>query len=202
MATFIKNSLLLLLITLLLSACTLFGAVKLPEVNYYVVNTVPAVAKKYHPKPVSILVAPVETSAEFNTTLMAYTTEPYKVGYFVKNRWVETPAQMLLPLMVQTLQNTHYFSRVGTSKAAGNYQYTLYTQLLHFEQVFKEHTNFVRITLSAELIRNDNNHLIAAKQFSVLEPSPEYSPYGGVMAMNRAVADILIQLAHFSERAY
>lgn len=197
MAALIKRIMLLLMLSLLLSACSLLAPVKLENVNSYVVNAVPNTPKKYSMRYKTIMVAQPDASGPFNTTQMAYTTERYQMAYFAKNRWVDTPPQMLQPLIVQTLQNTHYFAAVGTIKSGGCYQYALYTQLLNFEQVFQGRSSSMHIALRAQLVRNSDHRVMATKEFAVIEPSPENSPYGGVIAANRGVAKILAQLAKF-----
>lgn len=191
-----KNHLILTLSLFLLSSCTLFSPIKTEPVTTYVLNTVPQSVPKKATRRIALLVTPTESNAIYNTPEMAYTTRPYQIAYFAKNRWAETPARMLQPLIVQALQNTHYFRIVSGTASIGRYHFILNTQLIQLQQTFFSHLSFVRLTLRAQLINASNGQVLATKQFSV-EEFASRTPYGGVKAANRATAKVLKQLAGF-----
>lgn len=145
----------------------------------------------------TLAVAPVQAMPVYNSNLMAYSTYPYQVAYFAKSTWVAAPADMLQPLIIQTLQNTHYFYAVNASVMTGNYDYILNTQLIELQQNFCKPCSVVRLTLRAQLVNATNNHIIAAKEFSVVERAPQNTPYGGVIAANRATTRVLEKLTQF-----
>lgn len=144
-----------------------------------------------------------ESNAVYNTTDMAYTTEPYQVAYFANNGWAETPAKMLQPLIVQALQSTHYFKAIGTSIISTRYDMILTTQLLQLQQDFtnKNVRSQVHLVLRAQLINAATGRVIAARQFSAVEAAPTNNPYGGVIAANRAASVVMEELAAFCLRA-
>jgi cholesterol transport system auxiliary component len=185
----------------LLTACSVFAPIKVQQNETYVLSQVPAPLVKKSSRATILLVNYPQSSAVYNTTQMAYSTQTFKIDYFSKNQWVDTPSQMLQPLMVQTLQNTHYFREVVSPGMLSQYNVVLNTQLLQFQQVFFNTASEVRIILKAQLVDvNHNNRLIASKEFSVNElASP--TPYGGVVAANRGSAKILAQLAQFATQA-
>lgn len=197
MVTLLRNVIFLALCGLCLGGCSLLGPVKLEDMNTYMVNTVPRIKVRHQLHPVTAMVALPEASPSINTTQMIYSTERYQLGYFSKNRWGDTPPQMLQSLMVQVLQNTHYFAGVGTVKMSGRYDYTLATQLVDFQQVFQGDRSAMHITLRAQWVKNATGHIVANKTFSIVEPAPFNSPYGGVIAANRGVAILLSRLAQF-----
>jgi cholesterol transport system auxiliary component len=180
-----------------LTGCSMFGPVKLVDMNTYTVNTVPPVPIAAHTHPLTVYVAPPDSAWSYNTTQMMYSTERYQVDYFAKNRWSDTPAQMLQSLMVQSLQNTHYFSGVSSSRMSGRYDYVLYTQLIDFKQVFHGMQSAMHITLRAQWVNGSSGKVIASKTFSIVEPAPENSPYGGVVAANKGVSMLLARLVRF-----
>src|SRR5215472_19033521 len=47
----------------------------------------------------TVLVFPPKTTPLYDTTQMAYCTQPYEVAYFSEREWGETPSQMLYPLV-------------------------------------------------------------------------------------------------------
>jgi cholesterol transport system auxiliary component len=181
----------------LLTACSVFSPVKTGPNQTYVLSQVPAPLVKKPSRPLILLVNYPQSSAVYNTTQMAYSTQTFNIAYFSKNQWADSPSQMLQPLIVQTLQNTHYFREIMSPGMLGQYNMILNTQLLQMQQVFYDHSSKVRIVLRAQLIDvNHNNRLIAAREFSVNEEAFP-TPYGGVVAANRGTAKILAQLAQF-----
>jgi cholesterol transport system auxiliary component len=182
----------------LLTACSVFSPIKTEPNNTYILNQAPAPSVKKSSHHWAVLVNYPQSSAVLNTTQMIYSTQMFKLAYFSKNQWIDTPSQMLQPLIVQTLQNTHYFKEVLSPGTLGQYNIVLNTQLLQLQQVFFNQSSRVRIILRVELVNvNDNNRLIGTKEFSVDEDAYP-TPYGGVVAANRGIAKILAQLAQFT----
>lgn len=195
----IKISLVIIGIGSLLSACSILSPVPNSAPTEYVIDSVPQVVKKKPAHHATIYISQPEATTVFNTTLMAYKVKPHEVSYFSKNRWVATPAQMLQPLIVQTLQKTHHFRAIGSGGAPGNYTYILNTQILDFQQEFFTHASLMTVTIRAQLVKVATNQIVATKEFSVQERAPQNTPYGGVIAANRATAKILAELARWCE---
>lgn len=181
----------------LLTACSVFSPVKIEQPTTYVLNTLPTPVTKKPLHHVTLLVTQPAVNEIYDTAQMAYTSNPYQVAYFAKSRWIDTPAQMLQPLLAQALQDTHYFYAIGLPPALGQYDYILNTRLLQFEQHFAGSSSQFLITLRAQIVKTINNQVIAAKQFTVVEPAFENTPYGGVVAANKAIAKILFQVTQF-----
>ncbi len=113
---------------------------------------------------------PVHASPMYDTTQMAYSLSPYQFAYYSKNAWAASPAQMLGPLIVQALQNTHSFVVIDSSAFPGHYQYVLSTELMKLQQNFSGGYNRVELVARVELTNSLTKHVIATKQFSVTEP--------------------------------
>jgi len=174
-----------------LISCT---PVSVEPVNRYMIDKVPCVAPQSRANTTLLVLLP-DTQARYNTSLMAYTICPYQIDYFVKNQWAETPAQMLTPLMVQTLQNTHRFKVVSSSGDYGQYDFILNSQLIELVQVFSCNCSYVRLKINVQWVNAVSNKLVGSKQFCLIEPAPCPTPYGGVIAANRATQRFLEQLA-------
>ena len=185
----------------LLSGCSLFSPVKYEPVKQYVLNTAAHPVIKKSRRNISLLVTPVQADPIYNTVEMAYTNCPYQIAYFSVNRWATTPSQMLQPLIVQTLQNTHSFRSVNTTPVIGEYDYALNTHLLELRQVFHCNMSEIHLVVRAQLINSSSNRVVATKQFTIIERTPQNTPYGGVIAANRAVERMLNQLAVFCVRS-
>jgi cholesterol transport system auxiliary component len=184
---------------LLLASCSVLSPVKTSTNENYLLNPhVPVAIHRSHP--VTLLVTTTESNAIYNTSQMAYSLSPHQVTYFAKSRWADIPSRMLQQSIIQTLQNTHFFAAVVSSSAVGNYNYILNTQLLELTQDFTQKPSVVRMSVRAEITRASNNQIIAVKQFNAVETAPQDTPCGGVVAANRATADILQQLSSFTLR--
>lgn len=187
--------LLYFLIGLLCSSCSLLSPVKVESENTYLIDETPApiVAKKHS---TTLLVMPPESVPAYNTTQMAYSIKPHQIGYFIQNRWAETPAQMLYPLIVKTLQDSHHFHAIVTPPMRC-YDYVLSTQILELQQDFTYCPSMIRFKLRAELTRASNGCVVGTKEFLILEPAPQNTPYGGVIAANIATEELLFRLRRF-----
>ena len=182
----------------MLSLTGCFSPVKIKPEETYMLKSVPDVAVR-RTRPVTILVMPPEAVPVYNTTQMAYSVLPYQVAYYSHNRWAETPPKMLQPLIVQSLQNSHYFRNVGIpSFVVGQYDYVLNTQLLELQQDYTHRPPLLRLRMRAQLSRAMTNRVIATKNFAVFVPLRQYTPYGGVIAANRATEEMLAQLTQFA----
>lgn len=180
---------------MLLSACSLLAPIQPEHVTNYelTAQAEPGIVKST--QAVSILVNLPVGLGIHNSTEMAYSTQPYQIAYFAKNRWADTPARMLQPLMVSALQKTHYFSAISSSFSNGNYDYVLSTDIVQFHQVFFQSNSQFFFKLRAQMIETRTHEIVAEQTFSAVEQAPEYSPYGGVVAANRAVVKVLNHLA-------
>ena len=188
---------------LLLGICFLTGClspVKVDSANKYVINKMPCFIPTKKTRPIVLLVTKPEIKAIYNTTQMAYTIRPYQIAYYSLNRWAETPDEMLQPLLVQTMQKTHHFKAVVTPPYNGLYDYELDTEILSFIQDYTCRIPVFRMNVRAQMIKTSINKVIATREFSVIQPLPQRSPYGGVLAANRATVQILERMARFSNK--
>lgn len=186
-----------LLSGLLMTGCTLFSPVKNQQQNTYIINSIPGCVPKAPLSPLTLLVTPPQTTQPYNTNQIAYSTCPFTLSYFAKNFWVDTPPQMLLPLIVQSMQETCHFHAVVIPPFAGGYDLVLNTQLLQLKQDFSCHPSRVHLMLRAQFI-DATGHVIATRQFCITAVAPCDDPYGGVVAANKAVASLLAQLTRFA----
>jgi cholesterol transport system auxiliary component len=179
-----------------MTACS---PVKIPDNSTYIL-TLP-------PQPVGVAGIPVSYKTVFvsqpdaapgaNTQKMAYVKEAYQLEYFTKNQWVDKPANMLLPLIVQTLQNTHRFKAVVGAPFSGVSDLRLDTTVLALRQNFMTKPGEEDLVVYAQLIRTSTQEVIASQRFAVQTPVANATPYGGVQAANQAVAVFLQQLTQF-----
>jgi cholesterol transport system auxiliary component len=107
---------------------------------------------------------------------------------------------MLSPLIVDTLQRTHYFTAVVTPPYLGEYEYALRTNVLMLRENFNSPTPYAEFALSAQLYFAENNQLIADQHWIARVPLTKVTPDEGARATNQAVAEVLKKLAQFCTR--
>lgn len=149
----------------------------------------------------TLLVFRPEASALYDTTRMAYRLRPYEIAYFSRTEWAARPAQMLHPLLVQTLQRAGYFGTVVTPPFMGRYTHALRTEILTLRQDYTAEPAVFELDLRVQLAAEPGDRVIATRAISVREPMRERSSYAGVVAANEATAKALRELAEFVRAA-
>jgi len=193
-----KNAVILVAALLMLSGCSVFSPVKSQTPTTYLINATPWPATHRTNKSANLLVNQPDGIALYNSTGIAYTSQPYQIGYFVKSTWAEQPTQMLQPMIIQTLRRTHYFNLVGNSASLSQYNYVLYTHLLLLQEDFSRTPHLLHFVLRAEVVNASTNEILASKDLSADEFIARNDTYTGVIATNRAAARIMNQLAAFA----
>ena len=190
------TTLLALFAIALLQGCNVMSPVK-DDIHVEMISKLPADIPRQENHASTLLILPVTTSPAYDTIRMAYTDKPYQIAYFSKHGWGATPAEMLLPLLAATMEQTGYFSTVMTPPYSGTYSYALKTQILELVQDFSSEPVVVRLSIRVQLINGKSNQLIADKKISLTETMQEKTPYAGVVASNEAMAKALQQTAGF-----
>jgi cholesterol transport system auxiliary component len=180
----------------LFSGCALFSPVKI-DTKKNVLNNTPLDLPSETTHSATLLVLVPETMPAYATTQMAYSTQAYQIAYFSQNEWAETPSQMIQPLIVKTLRNTHYFSEVLSPPYFGRHTFALHVEILELRQDFTSEPATLQLAMRIYLSREATNQIIAAKELSVREPMSERNPYAGVVAANEAMPKLLRELAKF-----
>lgn len=180
----------------LLAACAALQPAAAPAIQRYLLALpVPAPAPVTMVGPV-LVVDPPAAAPGLQGRGMVYVRRPYRLDYFTRHGWVDPPARMLEPLLVQVLQRQAGFRTVPARLGvAGDLR--LETRILRLQQEFTVRPSRERLVLQAWLIDARNGRVLADRVFEALEPAPGNDPYSGVQAANRAVAKVLTQLAVF-----
>ncbi|WP_428821362.1 ABC-type transport auxiliary lipoprotein family protein [Microbulbifer sp. MCCC 1A16149] len=182
---------------LLISGCTLFSPVE-SDIRVAVIDKLPREVPLRQSHPVTLLILPPGINPVYDTIRMAYRTEPHQVGYYRHHQWGATPAQMLLPLLARTLENTNYFEAVATPPYFGPHNFALHTEIVEFAQDYTSTPAEFHLSLRVQLIEGASNRIIASRSISLREPILQESPDVGVVAANDAAANALRQIALFA----
>ena len=125
----------------------------------------------------------------------------YELKAYANAQWIDTPAQMLLPLLVHRLEATGLFGAVlsaSTSPVVGELR--LDTEIIRLLQEFRTYPSQVRFVLRVQLLNMVTRQVIATQVFEVLESSRGENARGGMEATNQAVKQLLNKIAEFLKR--
>jgi cholesterol transport system auxiliary component len=123
--------------------------------------------------------------------------QAFGLRYYTRSRWADTPSRMLAPLLADAIQATGQFQALYAVPGSIAADYRLDTELIRFHQDFTQQPGVVHITLRAQLIDLRENRVVRTQQFNMVEPTTANDSYGGVVAANRAVSQLLDELAQF-----
>lgn len=133
----------------------------------------------------------------YDSTRMIYLQKAHEIDYYTENQWVDNPARMLAPLLVQALESTAKYRAVVTTRSAVTADLRLDTEIVRLQQEFFSRPSQVHLTLRVQLTDMRSKSVLAAREFDVTETATSDDPYGGVLAANRAVKTALQQIADF-----
>ena len=150
-----------------LTACT---PVKIPNVNPYQLS---AYSKKHWPNATmrhTILVVLPEAAGGYQTSSMLYVQKPFSLKAFTKHTWVDSPASMLHPLLIESLQRSSYFQAIASIAYSEPIEYRLDTQLLKLQQNFVKKPSVIEFSAKVLLTRMDKNQILVSRIFNLEMP--------------------------------
>ncbi len=141
-----------------------------------------------------VQLSPPQAEPGFETPRMVYLKRPYELEYFAANQWADAPANMVAPLLAQSLSQSGIWRDVVLlpSLVPGDYRLDVYGFAL--QQEFFQQPSRVRVTARAQLVDLKLSTIVGMQRFEAIEPASSENAYGGVVAANRAVAALLDQI--------
>jgi cholesterol transport system auxiliary component len=193
----VSISILLLCTQILLVACT---PIKTPASNQYKLEAFSANQLSHKKTTLSILVSQPEAMAGYQTEQMLYVQKPFEIAAFVHNTWISSPANMIYPLIMQSLQKTTYFDAVASGPYVDKADYRLDTQLIALQQNFLTKPSVIELAVKVVLTHIADNRIVSSRIISERINCPVDTPYGGVIAANRATFALTTALSKFVVR--
>lgn len=182
---------------ILLSACVNLSPVDV-STNSYTLDSTSTEQFGLKNQGRTLLIMTPTASPGYQSNQIIYVEQPYLLKAFARNEWVAPPAQMLSPLLEESLRNTGYFHAVVTQPFSGMSEKRLAVELLSLQQQFLQQPNEVYMELKADLIDNRTNEIIASRVFETSVSTGSATPYGGVIAANEATQILLEKIAKFT----
>jgi len=149
------------------------------------------------PSAPTLVVDTPRAAAGFDTRNIAYVRRAHEIEYFAVHQWVDTPAQMLAPLIAQALQRSGSLRSVALAPTAAVGQFRLETELVRLQQDFTRNPSRAHLTLRVLLVDASTRQALAWRELDAVVVSPSEDPYGGAVAANAALALVLQQMVAF-----
>lgn len=156
-----------------------------------------APARSATPREMTLAISMPRARAGFDSAQMVWVRQPHGLEVYARNRWADTPARMLAPLLVQTLERSGAFRTVVPSPSGVSVGLRLDTEIVRLQQDFSVQPSRVQFTLGVQLIDIGARRVIASTEFDETENAATEDAYGGVLAANRALERMLARLAAF-----
>jgi cholesterol transport system auxiliary component len=149
----------------------------------------------------TLLVSAPHAAPGFDSRRIIYMREAHKLEYFARHEWVDTPARMLAPMIIDAVERGGAFRAVvaAPSTAAGDLR--LDTEIVRLQQDFGAPPSRVRFTLRAYVVENATRRVLATREFDATVAAASDDPYAGVLAAGGVVQAVLQQLARFCGEA-
>lgn len=179
---------------ILLASCS---PVKLQQSNSYKLEAYSSKQFTSQSSKRSILITMPEAVAGYQTEDMLYMQKPFELSSFAHNVWVDPPAEMLLPLIAQSLQRSGYFNAVTSTTNSELTDYRLDTQLIELQQNFITIPSHIELIVKVVLSHVSDNRVVASRLLSQRVKCPADTPYGGVTAANIATKNFTAEVTAF-----
>ncbi len=170
--------------------------------RYYVLEDAGAPAARAKASRAStLLVAPVTTSAFYDTQDIAFSRAAGTRAYYQFHAWTERPGRTIGDLLVERLARGGAFQSV--TKATGGVQggLVLNAHLAEFYHDAAADPGSARIVLTVELVDSARRVLVARNTFTRSAPALTYDAPGAVQAFNKALGAALDDLSAWLDQA-
>ena len=167
----------------IVTACS---PIKTPVSNQYKLESFSARQLTTAHKGPSLLISEPEAMAGYQTGQMLYINKPFEMSSFAHSAWASPPANMLSPLIIQSVQRCGYFYAVASGVFADTTDYRLDTQLMALQQNFLVKPSVLELMVKVVVTHIADNRAVASRIISEHVQCPQDTPYGGVIAANKA----------------
>lgn len=148
----------------------------------------------------TLIISLPKAAAGFDTKHMMYTRAPLRLEYFARNVWIDTPAQMLRPLIISAIEKTGAFHAVLAKQSVVASDLRLESEVIKLIQDFSTKPSHVQFTLRVSMIDSATHQVIAMREFDERVNADSDNPIGGVLAANTAINLALDKLSVFSQQ--
>ena len=149
----------------------------------------------------TLMVHMPRAAAGFDSHRMIYVREPHRLEYFAHSEWVDSPARMLAPLIVDAAGRAPGIRVALPASAGAAADGRLLARVVRLQQDFSQQPSQVRFTLQLSLLDDATRQVVDSAEFDETVAAPSDDPAGGVAAANQAVQRVLQALSRFCAQA-
>lgn len=124
---------------------------------------------------------------------MNYVNGQYNVDSFTQSQWSQSPNKAITSQTIKALENAQYYKHVANATSHVKSDLLLENNIKDFMQYFSTDTSksYVKVVISATLVDRKTKKSLAYKRFEKIKESKSLDAYGGVVALNSALSDVL-----------
>ena len=100
----------------------------------------------------TLLVAVPKAAPGFDSNRIAYIREPLKLDYYNNSAWSDTPAKMLLPILVRAFESVGAFKAVVSPPASAVADLRVDVEIIRLQQELMTKPSQVRLTARLKVI--------------------------------------------------
>ncbi len=191
----------MLLAILALAGCTLPQDTSVPPQTYLLEGGARAITPpSRRPNNKTLLVTVPKAAPGFDSNRIAYTKEPPKLDYYGDSVWSDTPAKMLLPILVRAFENAGAFKAVISPPAPALANVRVDVDVIRLQQEFMTRPSRVRFTARIKVVDMKSGHVLATQVFEAIESAPSDDAGGAARAADAAIRQVLNQMVPFALR--
>lgn len=191
----IKKLALVILFFAVLSACSVFLPVTIPEIQTYQISTMHGKSEECKNNPIlpAIQITKMKADEPYDGTGMFYSLSTYQLSKYARNRWVASPNGMITKAMQEKLLQSCNYSNVVSADFMTSAKYRLNSQLIELKQNINGQNAEFSLIVLVQLVNNSSNTVVKSKTF-IEKIAVAANPYGYVIGTNATVDKFLNDL--------
>jgi cholesterol transport system auxiliary component len=144
---------------------------------------------------VQILVALPQSTSALDSERIAVSQSPTTFEYYAGAAWTDHAPGMLQALLVETLERSGLFAAVARGTVGLRADYSLVSDLRHFEAEYRGGPPQARIEIDLKLVKSPEGGIVAERDFDVSVPAASNTVSDAVVAFDTASHRVLVQAA-------
>jgi len=190
-----------LVLAVLLVGCGVLPERPVAQTSYRLEPTLPPTNSPPLALPLTLQVVRPQADASFDTELIAYRREPYRIDYYSQSRWAEPPAEMLGELIARALEDAGLYRVVLGPSARLPADLRLHSELIALEHLIRDPSQSqgseVRLAMRLQLVDTRSARVLASQRFEIIRPAFSADAPGAVAAANEATRKALETIIAF-----
>lgn len=150
--------------------------------------------------PDHVIIETPSTTGALDTDRIMIKPNALQAQYLPGARWSDATPVMLQTLMLRSVQSTDAFSYVGRQPLGARGDYAVLTELVDFQTELDAtgETATVRLGMTVRVLREDDNRIIASRDFAASAVAPSTETLALVAGFDAAAATLLDAFASWT----